>query len=179
MISQPRYVKHYKSAKKRFLQSSIEQFLQREFPRTFGPIILEKISQKIAEIVEKQCPRREYLRPGQCIWNGVSVKTRPDHPNCEFIPVILTLVDPSDIKELVEGIPMSQISGKAIARITREAYEQGALLSMRDIDLLGWRCISKVSEMRKKWESEHNVTLPHPGSLQDFGTCISHKVSII
>jgi hypothetical protein len=179
MITQPQCFKHYNSAKKRFLQSLIERFLQREFPRTFGPIILEKISQKIVEIVEKQLPRKDYLKPGQCIWNVVSIKTRPDHPNCEFVPVILTLVDPSDIKELVEGTPMSKIAGKAIARITCEAYKQGGLLSMRDIGLLGWSRISRISDIRKQWESEHNVTLPHTGSIQDFGSCISHKVTIV
>lgn len=179
MISQPYYVKHYRSAKRRFLQSSIERFFQSEFPKTFGPIILEKISQKVVEIVEEQLPKKDYLRPGQCIWNAVSIRTRPDHPNCQFMPVILTLVDPSDVEELAAGTPVPVISRKSIARITREAYEQGALLSMRDIGLLMGRGNAQISEMRIRWESEHNVTLPHVGSLQDFGTCMTHKTDIV
>jgi hypothetical protein len=33
--------------------------------------------------------------------------------------------------------------------------------------------------MRKKWEAEQQTTLPHVGSIQDFGTCITHKIAII
>jgi len=50
---------------------------------------------------------------------------------------------------------------------------------MRDIGLLVWRANSHISITRKQWEEENNVTLPHVGSLQDFGSCISHKTSII
>ena len=74
---------------------------------------------------------------------------------------------------------MTEIARQGIARITKEAYEQGALLSMRDIGLLTWRHSSAISGYRKQYEKEHNVILPHTGSLQDMGSCISHKTSII
>jgi hypothetical protein len=71
------------------------------------------------------------------------------------------------------------IAQQSTARICREAFEQGALLSMRDIGLLVWRSISVISATREKWESDHQTTLPHVGTIQDFGTCISHKTAII
>lgn len=179
MIPTPQPIKHYKSAGKRFLQSSIAQFLEREFPKFFGPIIREKIAQKIVELTDRQLPRKDNLRPGQCVWNAVSIYTRPDWDNCKLIPVILTLVDPLDVEQLSKGTPMSVIAQKAVARITREAYEQEALLSMRDIGLLVWRQNSNISVMRKKWEQDNNEILPHVGSLQDFGSCVSHKKAII
>jgi len=74
---------------------------------------------------------------------------------------------------------MSQIMEQAIARIIQEAYAQGGLLSMRDIGLLSWRYSGAISPYRKKYETEHDVTLPHTGSLQDMGSCISHKSMII
>jgi hypothetical protein len=43
MIAPPQSQKHFGSAQKRFLQSSIETFLDREFPRTFGPVIRQKL----------------------------------------------------------------------------------------------------------------------------------------
>lgn len=179
MIPQPQSIKRYRSAEKRFLKPSIEKFLEREFPKFFGPVIRDKIAQKIEELVDQQLPRKQYLRPGQCVWNAVAIHTRPDSHDCQLIPVILTLVDTSDINQLSNGTPMTVIARKAIARITREAYEQGALLSMRDIGLLVWRPNNTVSTMRKRWEEEHKSILPHVGSLQDFGSCISHKAAII
>ena len=83
MIQQPQAQKHYGSAQKRFLQSSIESFLDKEFPRTFGPVIRQKIAEKIVDLVDQELPPKERLRPGQCIWNAVSIATRPDSANCE------------------------------------------------------------------------------------------------
>ena len=179
MIAQHRDQKVFGSAQKRFLQSSIEIFLDREFPRTFGPVIRQKMAERIVNLVDQQLPPRDYLRPGQCVWNAVSIATRPDSPNCRLVPVVLTLVDSSDVEQLARGIPMSVIARQSIARICREAFEQGALLSMRDIGLLVWRDNSAISTIRKKWEADQKTTLPHVGTIQDFGTCISHKTAII
>ena len=74
---------------------------------------------------------------------------------------------------------MTAIMKQGIARITKEAYAQGALLSMRDIGLLTWRQGTTISTHRKSYEKEQNVSLPHPGSLQDMGSCVSHKFIII
>jgi Protein of unknown function (DUF1670) len=179
MIEQPQSQKHFGSARKRFLQSSIESFLDTEFPRTFGPVIRQKIAEKIVDLVNQQLPAKDYLRPGQCIWNAVSINSRPNSPNRKLVPVILTLVDSNDAEQLAAGTPMSQIAQQAIARMCREAFEQGALLSMRDIGLLVWRGNAHISVIRKKWEANQQTSLPHVGSIQDFGTCISHKTTII
>lgn len=179
MITQPQAQKHFGSARKRFLQSSIERFLDREFPRTFGPVIRQKMAEKIVDLVGQQLPSKDHLRPGQCVWNAVSIATRPDSPNCRLVPVILTLVDSSDVEQLARGIPVSMIARQSIARICREAFEQGALLSMRDIGLLVWRENADISARRKRWEADQQATLPHVGTIQDFGTCISHKTAIV
>lgn len=179
MIPAPVSEKHFASARKRFLQASIERFLELEFPKTFGPVIRSKMAQEIVALVDRQLPTQQHLRPGQCVWNAVSIKTRPDHPNCQLVPVVLTLVEDSDVTQLARGTPMSEIAQQAIARITREAFQQGALLSMRDIGLLVWRGNSTISTLRQAWETRHATSLPHVGNLQDFGTCISHKTTII
>jgi len=179
MIPKPFSQNHYNSAKKRFLQASIENFLDREFPRTFGPVIRQKVSEKIVELVEQQLPRKDFLRPGQCVWNAVSISTRPDSPNRQLVPVILTLVEPADVELLAQGALMSKIARRSIARICKEAFEQGALMSMRDISLLVGRSLTDVSKMRKKWEVDEDTILPHVGTIHDFGTCITHKTAIV
>jgi len=179
MISRPQAQKHFSSARNRFLQSSIERFFDQEFPRTFGPVIRQKMAEKIVDLVDQQLPPKDFLRPGQCVWNAVSITTRPDSPKCRLVPVILTLVDSSDTEQLARGTHMPVIAGQSIARICREAFEQGALLSMRDIGLLVWRSYATISSIRGKWEADQKTTLPHVGTIQDFGSCISHKTSII
>jgi len=50
MIAGPRSRKIYGSASKRFLQSSIERFFENEFPKTFGPVIRQKMAERIVDL---------------------------------------------------------------------------------------------------------------------------------
>ena len=179
MNPQPQCRKHYHSARQRFLAPSIQRFLQRQCPKMFGPWLARRLAEQIVARVEKQLPAKAHLRPGQLVWNAVSVNSRPNSPHLELVPVILTLVDPSDIDQLARGTPMTTIAKKAIARLCCEAYQQKALLSMRDIGLFCWRHNSVLSSLRLAWEKENATALPHCGSVQDFGSCVSHKKIIL
>ena len=129
--------------------------------------------------MEKALPLKDHLKPGQIVWNALSISTRIDSVNPIFVHVSLTLIDEQDIDKLTQGVRMSKIMKQSTERITKEAYAQGTLLSLRDIGLLTWRYGSAISQHRKAYEKEYNVSLPHPGSLQDMGSCVSHKAMII
>jgi len=172
-------VKHYASARRRFLQTSIQQFLQVQCPKLFGSLLAQKLAEKLVELIEKQRPAKDHLLPGQMVWNAVSVETRPNSPQLQLVPVILTLISPSDVELLAQGTRMSLIAQRALARLTQEAHQQGALLTMRDIGLFTWRQNARLSSLRLAWEKQHGTSLPHCGSLQDFGSCVSHKTIII
>lgn len=179
MIIPSNNYKHYHSAKQRFLKSLIVNFFAGELPKLFGPQLRDKLGDEIVKLISKAMPDKENVKPGQVVWTAIDKTTRPDSPNRKFVPVVLTLVDENDVDELVKGTRRTKISEDAIARITKEAYQQGALLSMRDIALLSWRNDSYVSIMRKAYEKRQDITLPHTGSLQDMGTCITHKDAIV
>jgi hypothetical protein len=179
MIEKPQHKKHYESAKARFLQASIEKFFENEFFSVFGPAVRDMIAKELTKLVLRILPPKDHVQPGQIVWNAVSVFTRADNPRCIQVPVVLTLISESDIDDLCNGVPMSKISKKAIARITKEAYHQGALLSMRDIGLFSWRDISAISKKRKEYEREHDTVLPHTGNIHDMGSCITHKSMIV
>ena len=179
MIKSPDCFKRFHSAKARFLPGALNNFFKREFPKMFGPILRNKLVEELINLLQELLPLKDHIKPGQIVWNAVSIRTRADSPNVRFVPVTLTMIDEQDIEQLSNGVSMSKIARQAIARITKEAYAQGALLSMRDIGLLTWRYSSGISQYRKQYEKEHNMTLPHTGSLQDMGSCISHKTTII
>jgi len=179
VIPQPRYKKIYGSARLRFLAESIQSLFERELPQYFGPVLSERLAQEIVGLIDAQMPARQFLRPGQCVWNAISAQTRPDSPRRRLVPVVLTLTCEEDARQLAQGMRMTQVARQAVARICREAQEQGALLSMRDIGLLVWRDNGVVSTLRQQWEQAHDQLLPHPGSLQDFGSCLTHKTAIV
>ena len=171
--------KQYHSAHRRLLQASIAQVFATNFPNLFGPEIRARLAQQILDLIEDQCPAMTALRPGQCVWQAVAIETRADSANLRTVRVVLTLVAEDDITRLAAGEARGPIIQAAIARVLDEAYQQGALLSMRDLGLLTWHNESQMTTSRQAWETAHGRQLPHPGTLQDMGSCITHKTAIV
>lgn len=179
MLVQPNHVKLYQSAEKRFLKPTIKQFFLQEFPKYFGPKVAENIAQEMINIFEKLNMDTQKIQPGQILWNALDKNTRADSPKVKFIPVVLTLVNQDDIKNYVRGDKVTSIVRTSFARMIREAYQQGGILSMRDLALLTLRNDSWVCKTRIEYEKEHQVVLPHTGALHDMGSCLTHKEQII
>lgn len=169
----------YKSAHKRFAKPAIEHFFKQEFPNTFGPSIRSVIADKLIEIFHHNFRQTTTLNPGQILWNAVHKDTRADSYNMKLVSVVLTIINDEDISKLENGLNVSEHKQNVIARLTKEAYEQNALLSMRDIGLLIASAGTCVSKCRKIYEQRHNETLPHTGNLHDMGSCLTHKYQII
>lgn len=167
------------SARKRFLKPAIEEFFTKEFPRLFGSNMVSRIADELTSIVEKHSLDITTLKPGQMLWRAVHKDTRADSRNCKFVPVILTMVAPEDINVLEkEGLRRSHRK-TVIARMFKEAYNQGALLSSRDISLILATNDSYISSERIAFEKENEISLPHTGNLHDMGSCITHKYQIV
>lgn len=171
--------KHYRSAQSRFLAGALEEFFEREFGRHFGLILRRKIVEEVMKLIGTLTPAVDQLQPGQCLWVAVDALTRADSPQRKLRPVILTLVTQEDVARLSRGERMQQIAQESIARIMREAYQQGALLSMRDIELLSWHRSGTLTKYRTDYEQAHECVLPHTGSLHDMGSCLTHKDIIV
>ncbi len=170
---------HFKSAHKRFVKPAIERFFEQEFPKSFGPNTRNMIADKLIDIFHDNFRDTKTLKPGQILWNAVHKDTRADSINMKLVPVVLTIVCEEDILKLENGLKISEHKQNVIARLTKEAYEQNALLSMRDIGLLLASAGSSISTYRKMHEQRHKVTLPHTGNLHDMGSCLTHKYQII
>jgi len=179
MIKTPDSIKRYNAAKHRFLRPILIKFFAREFPKFFGPIMRERIVDELLDLFEKTSPDIRRIKPGQILWNALDIKTRGDSPNRRYVPVILSVITEEDIKQLANGISMSVVANHAIARMMREAFEQGAVLSNRDMGLLTLRTPSYAARKRIEYEKQHQCLLPHTGLLHDMGSCISHKKMII
>jgi len=171
--------KHYKSAHKRFLKPAIENFFKLELPKSFGPNVRSFIADELIKIFQENNRDINSLKPGQVLWNAIHKDTRADSHNMKLVPIILTLVNDDDISKLENGLKINEHKQNVVARMLKEAYSQNALLSMRDVSLLLAIPYSSVTSIRKEYEGKHNVSLPHPGNLQDMGSCITHKYQII
>ena len=174
MIARTFSQKHYHSAHARFLEPLLTHFFQRELPR-FGPLLSQRLAQEVVCILDALCLPTSRLQPGQMLWNVIHKDTRADFKQRRFVPAILTLVSPEDVTLLEQGAALGTVFRHCLARLFREAHAQQGLLSVRDAALLFHCHPSHISLARQQYETEHGCILPHPGSLQDMGSTISHK----
>jgi hypothetical protein len=179
MIRKPDALRKYHAAHDRFLKPAIINFFAREFAGYFGPIVRENIADALIDIFERNVPQTNRIKHGQILWNALDKTTRADSPNRRYTPVILTLVTHQDINLFEKNKPIKEIRKQVIARIIREAYEQGGILSTRDISLILSIDASYLSNQRIEYEEENKTVLPHVGVLHDMGSTITHKKQIV
>lgn len=179
MIPKISSVKHYSSAHDRFLKPAIVNFFEREFCGMFGPVVRENIADALIDLFNSLCPESSRLKPGQIVWNALDKRTRADSENRRYKPVILSLVTDDEVLMFEKGSSVSMIRKNVMARMIREAYQQGGVLSTRDLSLLLVSQAAHLSQLRIEYEKEHQTILPHTGVIHDMGTTLTHKRIII
>lgn len=179
MIQRSIQSKKYYSAHDRFFKPVLMSFLEKQCKGLFGPIIRENIANALIELFNKQCPERSRIKHGQVVWNALDKRTRADWEGRKYVPVILSLTTNEDIKDFENGVSIKVIRQKAMARMIAEAYEQGGILSTRDLSQLLLCDASHLSQHRIEYEKENKVVLPHTGVMHDMGTTVTHKVLIV
>ena len=97
MIKSPDCRKKFYSAKVRFLQGALNNFFKSELPKVLGPILRGKLIEELLKLLNDLLPLKEHVKPGQIVWNAVSINTRADWDNVRFVPVTLTMIDEKDI----------------------------------------------------------------------------------
>lgn len=156
----------------------LTQFILREFPRLGGPWVVNHFVDKLMALFDTHHLQRERVQPGQIVWMAVAADEtagyRKPMSETRQVPVILTLVDPTDITSFKQGTARHQVLQQAIARVAREAYDQGGVLSITDLCLLLARSRSTISTMIKRYESRTQQVIPRRGNVHDMGS-ISHK----
>jgi len=178
MIGKSRNEKQYGSAHDRFLKPRIVHFLVHEL-RYLGPVTAANVSDELIRIFEENVPQIDRLKHGQMIWNALDKNTRGDSRNRKYKPVVLSVVTDEDVTLFEQGKSIREIRKQVIARIMKEAYQQGGILSTRDVALILVIKDSSISQARIDYETEHQTLLPHPGVLHDMGSTITHKQIIV
>ncbi len=172
--------KHYGSAHRHLFASAFDRFLKQSVPQVGGPEVRQLVVDKIIELFDTYTVPAEHIKPGQMLWVAVDKNTRADSKKVKYRPVVLTMINLAEINDLATGkaTPPQQLQG-TIARILKESYEQGALLSMRDLALILKRSPGEMSNVRQKYEKKTSEVLPTPATLQDMGSGITHKGLIL
>jgi hypothetical protein len=145
----------------------------------FGPVVRENIAGALIDLFNSLCPESSRLKPGQIVWNALDKRTRADSENRRYKPVILSLVTVDEVSLFENNSSVTTIRKNVMARMIREAYQQGAVLSTRDLSLLLVSHAAYLSQLRIEYEQDHNKILPHTGVIHDMGSTLTHKRIII
>jgi hypothetical protein len=115
---------------------------------------------------------------GEMTFLAVSVDAPPGRAmtECEQVPVNLTLDSPDDLEALRHGV--AALRRSKIQRLTREAQDQGALLTQEDLARL--LCCSRSTIKRDIAElRSQGLDVPTRGQMKDIGRGVSHKTCIV
>jgi hypothetical protein len=179
MIQTASSIKHYSSAHDRFLKPALVNFFAREFNGAFGPIVRENIADALIDLFNSLCPESSRLKPGQIVWNALDKRTRADSEKRRYKPVILSMVTDDEVSMFEKGTSISTIRKNVMARMIKEAFQQGAVLSTRDLSLLLVSSAPHLSQLRIEYEKVYKTILPHTGVIHDMGTTLTHKRIIV
>jgi hypothetical protein len=156
----------------------IVNFLVHEL-RYLGPVTAANVADELIRIFEENVPQQERLKHGQMLWNALDKNTRADFKNRKYKAVILSVVTDDDVALFEQNKPIKEIRKQVIARIIKEAYEQGGILSTRDVALILASHQTTTSNARIEYENENQTVLPHTGVIHDMGSTITHKQIIV
>jgi len=178
MINKSNSEKLYRAAHDRFLKPMIVNFLVHEL-RYLGPVTAANVADELIRIFEENVPKTDRLVHGQMLWNALDKNSRGSSRKRKYKTVVLSVVTDEDVSLFEQNKPVREIRGRVIARIMKEAYQQGGILSTRDVALILIQANTAISYQRIKYEKENGMTLPHPGVLHDMGSTITHKKMIV
>jgi hypothetical protein len=172
----------YDASDRKTFKSALCHLLQTEFPGNFGPAVTRLFADKIDELYERFHPPRSRFKLGQVFWAGVAVDDPPSQnkriEDTRLVPIVLDLVTARDIDETrVKGM-RSQTRRSKIVRLFRQAYEQGAVLSLADVSLMIHITFSTLSRLVVEHERATGEMVPRRGTIHDMGRSVTHKAII-
>lgn len=123
----------------------------------------------------------ENIRPGQIVVQAIDLNEPAGKPikECKFKSVILTIDNgQSDLDiRLNNGIPA--LRRERIKRVTREAFEQGTLLTVEDLAYkilsAGYRTITRDLSILR----EHGENILLRSTQKDIGRTTTHKEQVV
>ena len=121
-------------------ENAVSNFILTEFPRMGGPKVIELLVKEMKSIVEQYYPPLTNLRMGQMLWFAVAKEEKGGYgksmKNLRLRPVVLSAVTYEDVQKRAESVPQKEIRKSGIARMLREADEQGGTLAETDLSLI-------------------------------------------
>lgn len=161
------------------LKAAISHFLEENIPGCKGALVRDLAAKNIVELVDRYLPPTERLRPGQTVWYAIDVNETSGYgkriEDCRIVPVILDLIKYDDIEACVQGVSKRERMKTVVARMHRQAFEQGGVLTAADSASLLKLSPHTVGIYIREIEKETGQIIPRRGNIHDMGPTLTHK----
>ena len=168
-------------------QRSLENIIKRELVLNYGydhqPAVAEHLSQRIMQLLDDYAPDKETIKPFQLLWIAIDQYDFPGHgktiAQTAQKTIVIDLWTQDELDQLANGKKPSALLPQRIARITKQALAQEAVLIQTDLALMLGVSIASIRKAIDQWQQQHNEVLPLRGTIHDMGMTFSHKRLII
>ena len=170
-------------------QQTLNAVLKRELMANFGfenmGIVADVLIERFLDIIESYAPDEKRFRPYQTLVLAVDKHERFGYgkamERCRLTPVLVNLITPEELQALADGASLRELRPQIAARILKEAYDQGGVLSFSMVGLLiGLHSSSAVGKAVARFYEQHpDVVLPHSGTIFDLGRTLTHKQTAV
>jgi len=179
-MKKPDYArKHFRPLLAKTLRNSLAQRIGEQFPRIGGDRIIGACADLVLEVVWAHLRPLEYVAPGQVLWLAIDKDDPPRRyrptEQTRLVPVVLTLSTPGDIEARIAGSKTTQRRLDKALRMSREAHEQGGLLSNCDLAELLTMTNNHIGSLIAEHERSTEQAIPRRATLHDVGTALTHK----
>ena len=168
-------------------QKSLENMIKRELVLNYGydnkVAIAESLSARIMQLLNDYAPDKESIKPFQLLWVGVD---QYDHPGqgktlaqTAQKSIVVDLWTKEELDLLAKGSKPSSLLPRRVARITKQALKQEAVLIQTDLALMLGVSVASIRKAIDLWQKEHKEVLPLRGTVHDMGMTFSHKRMIV
>jgi hypothetical protein len=163
--------------------NAVKQMLKQEYRFIAGEKIQDMFIEDLLVEFNRHLKDGWKLDAGQVVWWAAHKDEYPERnktiENTRMVPVILSIASQDDLKLRLDGYSAKEIRRFKVARVLREAYEQGGVLNQADVSLLIGVSAGTVGKDIREFQMEQNVVLPYRGSIHDIGPTLTHKRIII
>ena len=168
-------------------QKSLESMIKRELVLNYGYdnklAIAESLASRIMELFTDYAPDRDSVQPFQVLWVAVDQYDPPGHgktiAKTAQKTIVVDLWTHEELALLAEGTKPSTLLPQRVARITKQALAQEAVLIQTDLSLMLGVSVASVRKAIDSWQKQHDEILPLRGTIHDMGMTFSHKRLIV
>jgi len=167
---------------KKGFKSALDLFLTEQVPQLGGSLTRKPIIEAIIAMFELYYPATERMKMGQMVWMAIAESETAGYgkslDKCKQQPVIVDVINDTDIDDLLSGISKMERTKKVAVRLFNQAYEQKGVFTHGDVGSILRLSPGTISKYVVAYEKETGIVVPRRGNIHDMGPTLTHKVMI-